>query len=265
MGKKLLLVWILLTNILLAKDYALIIGIWDYSSAEKFSNINREIVMNDISIYKRILSDWKIGDVTTIENGTKNKIIDELEKISKKKDIDSFYMFFTGHGLSYKNKHYENMKTLKSILKNSGAIVPFGHKKDEPDTLIIGCRDLKPLLIEIDKKAKKGLIMFDACYSEKSSRDNTTKKRINLSKTTLCSDKDKGYPYKKLVYISSSSLKAELGTVSKGLKRCLSKENDKNKDHTLSKNAIEECINQNPALKAQRASVFPHSGDLSVF
>ncbi len=269
MKKKLLVVLVLLSNILLGKDYALIVGVWDYKSAEKFNDLNEKVVKNDIATYKKILIGWNVtnDNITIIKNrnATKDKIIDELKKISNEKSIDRFYMFFTGHGLSAKNPHYKNIKlknrTLGDLLKNSGAIVPFGHKKSNfGKTLIVGCQDLRPLLEKIDNKAKTGLIMFDACYSKKSSRDNKTKKRINLSKKTLCPDKDMGYPYKKLVYISSSSIKAELGNVSKGLKKCLSK----GENQTLTKNEIEKCIQDISELKAQRAKVFGQN-NVSVF
>jgi len=270
MGKKLLVVWIFLINILLAKDYALIIGVWNYNYKTYFDKLDEKKVKDDIALYHSILESWGINKnedyVKTLKNATKKEIISELEYIGNQNDIDRFYMFFTGHGLSARNKHYENRKlkndkTLRENMKYSGAIVPYGFDANKLDTtLIIGCLDLKPLLSKIDKKTKKGLIMFDACYSKNSARDNKTNKRVNLSEKSLCSDKDKSYPYKKLVYISSSSIKAELGMVSKGLKRCLSKKDNK----SWKKSEIKKCLNEDLNIKAQRAKVFGQN-NLSVF
>jgi len=266
--KQFLILTILLSNFIWAKDYAIIIGNWNYGKVEGFSSFKKSVIEKDISNYKAILKSKKVSDndIQTLRNATKAKIIDVLKDIERNiNKNDRFYMFFTGHGLSPDNDKYilaiynqkYKDKKLKYYMKNSGAIVPVDlDKKNLVNTLIIGRLDLKPIFKEIDKKVKRALVVFDACYSEKSNRQYKAKINNNLNKNILKNKKGK-YPYRKIVYISSSVIEAEVGVFSSVLKNCLDK-NTKNSE-------IENCLNRSSKVEAQIPAIFPTNRIVSLF
>ncbi|MCH9739388.1 MAG: caspase family protein [Epsilonproteobacteria bacterium] len=292
MGKRALLILGLLGNLLWAKDYALIIGISNYDHIEssernpfKLEANESQQIHKEVELYKELLCQWGVCNkkdyIFVRENAIKKEILESLEYVKDNigKD-DRFYMFFTGHGMDAKNSHFSNNSSIKingeflsKALKNTGAIIPFVSKGTAiQDALIVGCRDIRPRLQAIDKKLSKGngrgLIMFDACYSEKSNRDNTTQKRINVSENMFyCEEKRKEepYPYKILAYISSSIYKAEIGNMSKGLEECLGRKNSKNKSLTII--GIKECVKKFPEIRSQRPtfSIKKGSENLSLF
>lgn len=268
MQKQFLILIVLLSNLIWAKDYALIVGNWNYDRVIGFKSFKKSVIEKDISTYKSILKAKKVKEhnIKTLRNATKSEIMEALKYIEKKiKKNDRFYMFFTGHGLSPDNNNYvqalyttkHKSKKLKYYMKNSGAIVPVDlNKKNLAKTLIVGRIDLKPIFKKIDKKVKSALIVFDACYSEKSSRRYRGKVNKNLNKNIL-KNKEGNYPYKKIVYISSSVIEAEVGVFSNALKDCLKKNSKSNK--------VKNCLKHSSKIVAQIPAVFPRNRVVSFF
>lgn len=266
MKKQFTILMILLSSLIWAKDYALIVGNWNYSKVKGFSSFKKSTIEKDINNYEAVLISKQVTDIQILRNVTKAEIINALKYIEKKiKKNDRFYMFFTGHGLSPDNNKYiqalyttkHKSKKLKYYMKNSGAIVPINLDKNNlSKTLIVGRIDLKPIFTKINKKVKNALIVFDACYSEKSSRRYKGKLNENLNKNIL-KDKKNNYPYNKIVYISSSVIEAEVGVFSTALKNCLLKTN-RNKE-------VEKCLNSNSQIEAQIPTVFPKNKTVNLF
>ena len=264
--KKKLLFLVSLSSFIYAKDYALIVGNWNYNRVEGFFSFKKSVIEKDINNYEAILISKQVTDIQILRNVTKAEIINALKYIEKKiKKNDRFYMFFTGHGLSPDNNKYiqalyttkHKSKKLKYYMKNSGAIVPVDLDKNNlSKTLIVGRIDLKPIFTKINKKVKSALVVFDACYSEKSSRRYKGKVNKNLNKNIL-KDKKSNYPYTKIVYISSSVIEAEVGVFSTALKNCLLK-NNRNKE-------VEKCLNSNGQIEAQIPTIFPKNKIINLF
>ncbi len=207
---------------LFAKDYALIITIGNYKHTTLLSGSHQ-----DNLAYRAILKKWGVNNIVSLEDAqaTRKNILYHLSSIAQKlKKDDRFYMFFSGHGSSLYDELYSakfQQAGLTQLLKDSGAILPYDFDpKHISQTVLIGKRDLRPHLEEIDSKVAHGIIIFDACYSEQSIRDGNTQKSINRTPNILTISDD--YPYKHIIYIASSITEAKSGKFSSILKSCLS-------------------------------------------
>ena len=250
--KRLVIFILLVTSGLLAKDYALIVGVANYQNIGGLSHIE-----SDIAIYNKILESRGVTkDRVTIlrdNKATRAKIrhylADVVQKMKKSKDDNNrFFMFFSGHGVNtsdikYGSKIQEN--GLDKYLTNSGVILPYEFDENNiAKTIIIGKRDLRPYLIEIDKHVKSSLIVFDACYSGDSIKG--TKKRKS---TPFVYSNPKDFPYKNIVYIAAatSKSKAKSGVLSKVLNNCLIQQTNLNQ--------LRVCMNNRLMYVGQRAVV----------
>ena len=236
--KKALLALILASNIGLATNYGLIVGIGNYQNIGSLSGIN-----NDIKIYEKILKNWDVHKLVILKNqgATKANILSNLRTIAYQiKKGDRFFMFFSGHGTNLKDIAYTDSLQkagLSEIMKDSGAILPYDFNKNNiRNTIIIG-KNLKRILKTIDNKISTGLIVFDACFSGNSIRN---KRGVKINQTPYILTHLKGYPYKKIDYIASSIIESNPGKFSPILRKCLTK---------YDLNQIKSCINsQNRAI-----------------
>lgn len=243
--KKIVLFTMLLTASLLSKDYALIVGI------SKYKNIRTRLsyIHSDIKIYKKILKDRGVKNITylTDKRATRQAITNYLFKVSKdiKKHPNSrFFMFFSGHGISANTRDLKYNPNISRYLTNSGVILPYEYNpKNITNTIIIGKRDLRPYLINIDRYIKESLIIFDACYA-----GDSIKGKLR-PRTPFIYSNPKDYPYNNIVYIASSSPKnkAKSGVLSKVLDSCYSKLRDLN--------ILKSCMNSRLKPIGQRAVV----------
>ncbi len=250
--KRLMILILLVTSGLLAKDYALIVGIANYQKIGMLSHIE-----SDIATYNKILKSRGVTkDRVTIlrdDKATRAKIkhylADVVQKIKKSKDDNNrFFMFFSGHGVNTSDIKYGSKiqeDGLDNYLTNSGVILPYEFDENNiAKTIIIGKRDLRPYLIEIDKHIKNSLIVFDACYSGDSIKG--TKKRKS---TPFVYSNPKDFPYKNIVYIAAatSKSKAKSGVLSNVLNDCLIQYTDLNQ--------LRVCMNNRLMSVGQRAVV----------
>ena len=152
-------------------------------------------------------------------------------------------MFFSGHGISANTRALKNNHNINKYLTNSGVILPYDYDpKNIINTIIIGKRDLRPHLINIDKYINKSLIIFDACYA-----GNSIKGKLRQRKTPFIYNNPKGYPYNNIVYIASSTPKnkAKSGVLSNILNRCLT--------NKISLNKLRVCMNNRLKYRGQKA------------
>ena len=244
---RLMVILLLVTSGLLAKDYALIVGISNYKNIGKLSHIE-----SDIKTYKKILSSRGVKEVRILKNSnaTKTKIKNYLAYVvqdMKSFKNNRFFMFFAGHGISTKylqnNSQIENAKLLQ-YLTDSGVILPYEYDdKNLANTIIIGKRDLRPYLIEIDKRINESLIIFDACYSGNSIRGT------KLTITPFIYSNPIDFPYNNIVYIASATSrnKAKSGVLSSVLNSCISKQSNLRE--------LRVCMNNKLMYTGQRAVI----------
>ena len=231
--KKILLILLLFSYAVSAKNYGFIVGISKYENIGLLKGVD-----NDIETYKKILNRWNIEELTVLRNkgATKKDILYKLNFISKNiKKGDNFFMFFSGHGTSLRDSAYNSALQnagLSKKMHDSGAILPYDFdKKNIAKTIIIG-KDLKKILKKIDSKINRGLIVFDACFSGNSIRDKNGR---FFNQTPYILTHIDGYPYNKIDYIASSIIESKAGKFSFILNKCLDR---------YELNHIKSCINK---------------------
>ncbi len=225
--------WLLYAMLLHAKGYGLIVTIGTYAHLPKLEGADR-----DREIYEAILRRGGVERIVVLhdQEATRDNILVQLHHIADQiGKRDHFYMFFSGHGSSLYDDLY-GMKFqqagLTALLKDSGAILPYDFDPMHlTDTVIIGKRDLRALLMQIDHKVAFGLVVFDACYSESSIRGEN--RQINRTPHILTDAS--GYPYQKIIYVASSIDNAQAGIFAPSLEACL--------DLTFVLDRFKRCLN----------------------
>ena len=258
--KKLLTIWLFISSFLIAKDYALLIVISKY----KDRKIPRLNITEDIKHYENILRNMDFnGNIYFLKDSdaTRDNILKNIQNVSGiiKKE-DRFFMFFTGHGTDYKDEDYrlKLKETLPEIYwKDTGMLLPYDFNSNNnkiAQTLIIGKRDLRDYFTHIDTKTSKAFIVFDACFTENSSKGNL---RGNNNRFLYIDTKNETYPYKNIVYIGASKTQARSGKLSKVLDQCL------NKNTTFFN--LKHCLNRVLKKSPHRAIVLSMSDEPMIF
>ncbi len=165
-----MLLWALGTLPLAATQHALLVGVSAYSAGE--GRLNLEGPRQDIASFRRILVERLRLQPDNIKElvdrrATKTNILEALNTLTKElKPGDSLLFYFSGHGTSAFDK--ANQPIAAVIGPNSGALVPYDLDMSSPDTvsktLIIGRRDLRPLLQQAHPKSSV-FVILDSCYS----------------------------------------------------------------------------------------------------
>ena len=156
-----------------AKSQALLIGIGEYPGDMKL-----EGPVNDVELIREVLLQSVFFDKKNIvqlldEKATKKNIIDALNNMVKTtKRGDKVVLYFSGHGTSALDRNNE-----ADIPPKSGALVPFdidGGDSIEAlnERLLIGTRDLRPVLSKLDDAGAEVLVLVDACFSGNVVRGN---------------------------------------------------------------------------------------------
>ncbi len=166
-----LLVSILLAQQAEAKDYALVVGVGSFSSPgiPALKGVENDVA----SVAKAMDEVFKIesSNITVLHDrkATRRNILSTLDGYaSKLRKGDRLYFYFSGHGTSAKDRKNSNLTRL--IPYQSGAILPYDVNQSSGDkglleSLIIGRRDLKHRLAELDSKGVEAFVFFDSCYS----------------------------------------------------------------------------------------------------
>ncbi len=258
--KKVLMALLLASSGLMAQDYALIVAISKYKSGE----IPTLETKKDIEHYESILKKMNFNSTPTClkdSDATKYNILNEIRNISQViKKNDRFFMFFTGHGTDHGDVDFGSklQETLpEKYWKNTGMILPYDFnpsKEKIAQTVIIGKRDLRNYFTAIDNKTDKAFIVFDACFSENSSKGNQPKGAVRF--LHLNTD-NQTYPYKNIVYIGASKTQAKSGKLSNVLDGCIGK------DTTFV--GLKSCMNKRLEKSPHKAIVLSHSSEPMIF
>jgi len=198
MGKFFGLILLLGFSKLLATDYALVVGIDSHGLVG---------AKNDAKDMVTILKSRGVTNIKTLYNrkATKTNIINAFQDIVKSATSkDRVYFFFSGHGTSYYDPSLNRYPNVKKLLKNTGALVPYGAYQYEYNRLIVSSKHLAPLFRTLDKDRVQTIIMFDACFSGGAYKDGLHQANNHAHYFTITT-KVKDYPYKHIVYISGAT------------------------------------------------------------
>ncbi len=213
-------------------DYALLIGVGDYIHA-KIGDLQGPPY--DVMALERLLKSsfgFPPNNIISLTDAkaTRANILNALRNLNHiTKPGDFIFFYFSGHGTSYHDKSFKDM----NIEANSGALLqadfdPDKTRDEMKEKLIIGKRDIRPILEEMEKE-RRILAVFDACFSGntiRSVRRNYKARYYPLPRSEddfvlevegLTDEEDEvaaygtdtikktPYPYKNVVYISASS------------------------------------------------------------
>lgn len=212
-----------------AANKALLIGISDYKG-ERF---DLEGPQHDVTALKATLqAHWgfKYKNIKTLLNYDANRetILKALTELKNNAQAsDHIFIYFSGHGTSVHNKEFR-----LPLPYSSGALVPqdfsnTGTPEQMMRQLIIGKRDLKPILSALDKTQAETFVVFDSCYSgntvrglyAQANRLPTRQMPLNISTRDGYSDYDdkevteydvasqstEAYPYQNIFFLSAAN------------------------------------------------------------
>ncbi|MDE0206053.1 MAG: caspase family protein [Candidatus Tectomicrobia bacterium] len=154
--------------------------------------------------------------------GTKHNILRAIARLGEASRAGDFVLvYLSGHGTSA----FDPTNGLR-LPHHTGAFVPVdfaasGSRAERLDSLVVGVRDLRPLLQAIDDKGVRGLILVDSCYSQYTSRaafapQSTVYRALSVELTVgldditfdaadLAGDAAPPYPYRYLATLTASS------------------------------------------------------------
>jgi len=207
-----------------AENYALLIGIG------KYKNRTLEGPPHDVTALRGMLASqyaFKTENIHTLINAqaVKSMILAEIEQLTRRsRPGDHIFIYFSGHGTSRRDE-----LLALPLPHGSGALVPADFDGNSGQSiaalmsqLIIGRRDLRPMLERLDRD-RKVLMIFDTCFSGNSVRAAGNHQPAGLSRHISLASKrvfneeqhigsfednlsfDDPYPYQNIFYISASS------------------------------------------------------------
>ncbi len=162
-------IWLLTASHAWGTDLALLIGIGQYENAKvnKLAGpVNDVRSMNDALVKRLGFSSENI--VTLLDSqATKKAILAALDQLeARSKAGDFILIYFSGHGTSYYDADFG---VYASLPYASGAWLPFDTetdpKKGIANSILVGRRDLRPVLENLDHKGRRVLVLSDSCFS----------------------------------------------------------------------------------------------------
>lgn len=199
-----------------ASPHALLVGIAEYNSN---SERDLEGPANDVRDLKKILAErygYPADNIATLINrqATKPAILAAIyHLIEITSQGDSILIYFSGHGTSAMQKEVQPRFKLP---EESGGLIPYGFKwgnspEENRKNLLVGKLDFRKPFSELEK-GRKVLVIYDACFSGNTVRSLSNETMGTKRYTDLpaaggwdAGPADSDYPYKNLIYISSSS------------------------------------------------------------
>jgi hypothetical protein len=207
-----------------AENHALLIGIGKY----KIRTL--EGPPYDVKALSKLLAaqyDFKTENIQTLinEEAVKYRILNEMQQLTRRtRPGDRIFIYFSGHGTS----RWDEILALP-LPHTSGALVPadFDADPEQPieelmSQLIIGRRDLRPMLEQLDQN-RQVLMVFDTCFSGNTVRaigdrqSGDWSRYIELTSESVFDEEqnigsfeenlkpDNPYPYQNIFYISAST------------------------------------------------------------
>jgi hypothetical protein len=207
--------------------HALLIGVGRYSHLPKAT---LEGPPFDVEGLRDVLSRrWGFdpANISTLldEQATKTAILSAIDDLaSRTRPGDFVFIYFSGHGTS----GYDTAFKDAGLDGGTGALVPADFKStaraDLKNRLIIGSRDLRPLLLKLAGQ-REVLVAFDSCFSGNAARAVFAPGQARyLSPADLVTPEGRGvaapvvaeragapaapdppYPYQSVVYVSAAS------------------------------------------------------------
>jgi len=208
--------------------YALLVGISEYKTKPLAGPVNDVKAMRSTLIKHWNFSSKNI-DILLNSRATKSNIVKGIKSLHKKSTTnDEIFIYLSGHGTSRSDK---NMST--PLPTTTGAFIPIdvNHIKNVGELisrLLIGKRDLRPLLKKLDDGRRKVFVAIDACYSGNTVRGNFSDERLpsrfmsikdllpkrgfgddltpmNTADWIMAGENNNNnYPYKNVFYLSAS-------------------------------------------------------------
>ncbi len=207
-----------------AANHALLIGIGTYQTRVL------EGPPHDVAALKTILAsryDFKPANIRTLINqeAVKARILPELKQlIHQSRPGDRIFISFSGHGTSRR----DDLMALP-LPHASGALIPADFNPDPDQSLedmmsqlIVGRRDLRPILEQLDRD-RQVLLVFDTCFAGNTVRAGGGKEAPDpgrymqlTSRSVFDEERSIGsfednlnparpYPYRNIFYIAASS------------------------------------------------------------
>ncbi len=155
-----------------AERYAVLAGVGEYESGIR----SLEGPSEDIRAFQQSLlaQGYAPANIAVLLNNsaTKQNILVALDKaVGRLKPGDHLFFYFSGHGTSAFD---ENSREVSPVIgPDSGGLLPvdldLNSVKSIADTLLIGRRDLRPILSRVPPEAQ-AFVVLDSCYSENSAK-----------------------------------------------------------------------------------------------
>ena len=200
-----------------AAQWALLVGVGDYPGAA----FDLEGPAHDVAALRRELVE-NLGypeaqvNVLVDANATRANILDALRRLARDAAPGDFVLvYLSGHGTSA----YDPNRPV-ALAHDTGAFVPVdyqahGSERRKLDTLLVGSRDLRPVLAAIDEKDVHGLVLIDSCYARNTSRSlHATTPPVYRSLDSGLRARSIGvvsrtddYPYSRLLTMAASGAK----------------------------------------------------------
>ena len=198
-----------------ARRHALLIGISDYEHRQV---TDLEGPRNDVRSLERVLrQDWGFDRIGTLvdRDATRDAILRAISAlIEDTREGDHVFLYFSGHGTSFLNRRGESGLTAP-LARDTGGLYPVDldpRAADAFDRLLVGRRDLRPLLEQLDR-GRDVFVVFDACFSENTFRTNSLGQPKFVPWTSATPPAfgagtvvgSEPYPYDNLVYLAASA------------------------------------------------------------
>ena len=215
-----------------ATRYALLIGVGEYQADAR---LNLQGPTYDVGDLQALLTTrWHFPpehiSVLLNRDATRANILAALQKlVDRSQPGDQIFIYLSGHGTSAKDE--ANPMLSEKLPDNSGAFVPhdfpiFGNLEEQVANLIIGKRDLRPLLEQLDRGERQVFVVADSCYSGNAVRSLFRPVSAQLQsrllpglnntdftfESDLASDdpfagtrEEEEYPYKNVIFIAAAS------------------------------------------------------------
>ncbi|MFL6414415.1 MAG: caspase family protein, partial [Bryobacteraceae bacterium] len=155
-----------------AERYAVLAGVGEYESGiRSLEGPSEDIRALHEALLKQGYTDRNIT-VLLNSSATKHSILAALDgMVARLKPGDHLFFYFSGHGTSAFD---ENSREISPVIgPDSGGLLPadldLNSLNSIADTLLIGRRDLRPILSRVPPQAQ-AFVVLDSCYSENSAK-----------------------------------------------------------------------------------------------
>ena len=219
---------VLFSTPIYAAKHALLIGVGDYK-VKPLSGPSYDVeAMRKVLIRRWGFVDDQI-DTLLDEQATRKNILSAVGGLEKKtRPGDDVFIYLSGHGTSADDRELNI-----PLPTSSGAFIPYDITNldsvdDIVEKLIIGQRDLQPLLSKLDSGNRNVFVAIDACYSGNAVRGKFSEHKLpqrflklkdllpkrgfgddlsgggNSWSNSKKSESNESYPYKNIYYLSAS-------------------------------------------------------------